>query len=80
MRLKRALRLPQASPPKGRAAISIVQRAERDIEKSYFAMGRALAVLEDDGVLHALGYPSFAALWDALGVSVGQADRLTAPG
>ena len=25
---------------KGRAAISIVQRARRDIEKSYFAMGR----------------------------------------
>ncbi len=61
---------------KGRAALAIVLRAKRDIEASYYAMGRALAILKDTAVLHALGHTSFAALCDSLDISVGQADRL----
>ena len=64
---------------KGRAAIAVVLRKKRDVENAFYAMGRALAVLRDAAVYHALGHSSFEALCEtSLGISDSQAGRLIA--
>lgn len=62
---------------KGRAAIAIVVAMKRQIEKAFYAMGKALVTLSDKAVIAALGQPSFEALCEVeLKMSVAQAERL----
>ena len=62
---------------KGRKAVAVVLTMKKRIERSFYAMGKALAVLDDPRIFHALGHPSFSALCSVdLGVSPAQADRL----
>ncbi len=62
---------------KGRAAIAVVVAMKKEVQKSFYAMGRALVVLRDAAVIRALGHPSFAELCDVeLRMSDAQAVRL----
>lgn len=62
---------------KGRKAIALVSKMKTRIENAFYAMGEALAVLDDPRVFHALGHTSFDALCAVdLKVSPAQADRL----
>ena len=62
---------------KGKRAAAVVKRKKTKIERSFYEMGKALVVLEDPGVFHAMGYSSFDALCSThLGVPPATADRL----
>jgi hypothetical protein len=62
---------------KGRAAIATVVAMKKQIQKSFYAMGKALVVLRDPAVIRALGHPSFEALCEVdLKMSDAQAVRL----
>ncbi len=63
---------------KGRKAVATVVAMKRTIKKAFYAMGRALAVLKEPAVFHALGHPSFAQLCTTIEISESQADRLIA--
>src|SRR6185312_11403130 len=63
----------------GRRAVAAVLKAKRDAQKAFYDMGRALAILRDASVYHALGHSSFEQLCEAtLGISDSQAGRLIA--
>lgn len=62
---------------KGRAAIAVVVKMKGQVERAFYTMGKALAVLDDPRIYHALGHTSFDALCTVeLKVSPAQADRL----
>src|SRR5579884_1785370 len=74
---KRAATEKKRLAAKGRKAIAVVLKMKKDIQKSFYAMGRALAVLRDESVYRALGHTSFAQLCDTrLEISDSQAGRL----
>ncbi len=61
----------------GRAAIAVVVAMKKQIQKSFYAMGKALVVLRDKAVIAALGHPSFEQLCEVeLRMSDAQALRL----
>ena len=62
---------------KGERAAVVVRRMKNRIERSFYEMGKALVVLDDPGVFHAMGFSSFDALCSThLGVPPATADRL----
>lgn len=62
---------------KGRAAIAFIRSKKDEIARAFYDIGKELVTLSDEGVVSALGHPSFASLCDVeLGMSPSQAARL----
>ena len=60
---------------RGRRAMAVVLRMKARIERAFYAMGKALAELDDPRVFRALGFASFDALCEVgLKISPAQAD------
>lgn len=82
-KVKRAVKISAAESKRlameGRKAIATVLKTKRIVEKAFYEMGRALAVLREPAMFRALGHTSFQQLCDTtLEISESQAGRLIA--